>query len=133
MITQLFILKESGQCIVHVDFRQLQSDTKEKINPQLISGFFAAIMTFAQTTNGDDNSLDHISMKNLNYYFCDTTLLVQCMVFDLSCNILNPLDQIVTQNHIPYPENDRLISDGTQQAMDVVLKIIFGCSLFQDR
>ena len=70
MIKKLFILKGSGVCLYFRDFCEFSMPSNNKgshaCDPQLLSGFFAALMTFAENTSG---SLQTISMNNSNYYF----------------------------------------------------------------
>ena len=47
----------------------LDTSGKSAIDPVLVSGFFAAIMTFAEVTTGDKLAIRHIPMKTLDYYF----------------------------------------------------------------
>jgi len=69
MIKQIFILRDAGTCVYHLDFMTLDTSSKSTIDPVLVSGFFAAIMTFAEVTTGDKLAIRHIPMKNLDYYF----------------------------------------------------------------
>ena len=72
MIKQLFILKATGTCIIHINFNQIDSD-KEKtktVDPQLVSGFFSAILAFSETiVEGADNAINYMQLKNRLFYF----------------------------------------------------------------
>ena len=64
-------MKETGACVCHIDFCMIHSD-KETItckDPQLTSGFFAAIFTFAKMTTGVEDAIKYLPLSNLNYYF----------------------------------------------------------------
>lgn len=72
MIRKLFIIQESGVCIYHIDFSEIKTNSPKGTShdPQLISGFFTAIMAFGESAmdeKGDE--LSYICFKNLNYYF----------------------------------------------------------------
>jgi hypothetical protein len=72
MIRKLFLIQESGVCIYYIDFSEIKTNNPKGVShdPQLISGFFTAIMAFGETAmdeKGDE--LNYICFKNLNYYF----------------------------------------------------------------
>lgn len=74
MIKKIFILRECGICLNYIDYAGIQtkaSSTDSK-DPQLISGFFSALMTFAdETISGgkSESNMSFISIRNVNYYF----------------------------------------------------------------
>ena len=72
MIKQLYILSPGGQCTFHLDFCDVQILTPQDQathDPQLISGFFAAIMSFAQVTTGEADAIKHIPLNNKHFFF----------------------------------------------------------------
>jgi hypothetical protein len=68
-------------------------------DPQLLSGFFAALMTFAENTSGN---LQTISMNNSNYYFHKDS----DFYFILETDLVNP--------KIAYEDFMGLLKDITQ-------------------
>jgi hypothetical protein len=44
-------------------------DKSYEDDPQLISGFFAAILTFAETTAGNSDTISNLLMQKKSYYF----------------------------------------------------------------
>ena len=75
MIRKLYIIQEAGVCSLFIDFTCIQCDFDNKMqrtsDPQLISGFFSAIIAFADEAigTGDQKTIDSISVKNVIYYF----------------------------------------------------------------
>ena len=73
MIKKVFILKSSGHLVYYLDCCLFQKKSEisieQKSDPDLISGFFAAIIAFAENTSGQEAPINQISMKDLNYYF----------------------------------------------------------------
>jgi hypothetical protein len=76
MIRNLYIVHESGVCLYHLDFTEYKTAAGKctgPTDPQLISGFFTAIIAFGETTVRDTEKgfeLNFISFKNHSYYFC---------------------------------------------------------------
>lgn len=72
MIRNIFILKNNGICIYYLPCLNINAihNNKNNVNyPQLISGFFTALDTFAQTVAGYNQYLKFLSLRELNYYF----------------------------------------------------------------
>jgi hypothetical protein len=72
----MYIVHESGVCLYDLDFNAIKM-SNGKLNaatdPQLISGFFTAIITFGESTVNDMDKgceLNFISFKNHSFYFC---------------------------------------------------------------
>ncbi len=74
MIQRVYIILLSGICVYHLDFASIRLDKEKAFDPQLLSGFFTAIMEFANTATGggyeSDGSkpIDTISISNRKYY-----------------------------------------------------------------
>ncbi len=63
-------MKETGSCVLYIDFCVIQSGKEIACkDPQLTSGFFAAIFTFAKVTTGVEDAIKYLPLSNLNYYF----------------------------------------------------------------
>ena len=74
MLKQIYLIRETGQCIFHQSLGKIEvNGTSEKvdsdIDPNLISGFFSAIISFANLATGKENEVNHLSLKNSNFYF----------------------------------------------------------------
>jgi len=73
MIKKVYILKSTGHLVYFLDCCLFQSKSEKNteflLDPDLISGFFAAIIAFAENTSGQKAPINQISMKNNNYYF----------------------------------------------------------------
>jgi len=74
MIKKIFILRECGICLNYIDYAGIQTKANGNNNkdPQLISGFFSALMTFADETissGKSESNMSFISIRNTNYYF----------------------------------------------------------------
>jgi hypothetical protein len=73
MIKKVYILKSTGHLVYFLDCCLFQTKSEKKTeylcDPDLISGFFAAIIAFAENTSGQKAPLNQISMRNHNYYF----------------------------------------------------------------
>jgi hypothetical protein len=73
MIHKLYVIHLSGICIYYLDFASIQLDKKE-FDPQLLSGFFTAIMEFANSATAGNymtegsRTIDMLCLKNRNYY-----------------------------------------------------------------
>lgn len=73
MIKNLYVIKDTGQCLYHLKFYDIKIKT-EKVNkyktddPNIISGFFAAILAFANAVEGN-NGINKLFLENSNYYF----------------------------------------------------------------
>ena len=68
MIQRIFIVRQSGECVYYLDYSG-RNCTDGNQDPQLISGFFMAIAAFAENTSGNNEMINSISLKNLNYHF----------------------------------------------------------------
>ena len=74
MIKKIFVIRECGICLNYIDYAGIQTKANENNNkdPQLVSGFFSALMTFADetiTSGKSESNLSFISLRNSNYYF----------------------------------------------------------------
>jgi hypothetical protein len=77
MIRKLSIVQDAGVCSLFINFSTIQNElelkSKRTSDPQLISGFFSAILAFAEEAIGSgdvgNKAVDHISLKNIIYYF----------------------------------------------------------------
>ena len=90
MLKKLYLIRETGQCIYHQVLGQVESDSeKNEANgncdkdPNLISGFFAAIISFADQVIGEDNNVNNLSLKNSNFYFIKRNHLHYILETDL--------------------------------------------------
>ena len=73
MIKKVYILKSTGHLVYFLDCCLFQKKSEKKaeymMDPDLISGFFSAIIAFAENTSGQKAPINQISMKDYNYYF----------------------------------------------------------------
>ena len=93
MIKKLFILQTTGQCIIYMDFEFIESKNANSVkkDPQLISGFFSAIIVFAENVvAGRENPINQIQMKTGNYIFSNIGgyyVILETTVTDSSLNL----------------------------------------------
>ena len=85
MLRKVFIINNGGVCMYYIDLTQIQTKYQKSTisDPQLISGFFSAIMAFGEEMSGSasDNGVKKTSVmliKSMNYTFCksDTRFFV---------------------------------------------------------
>jgi hypothetical protein len=73
MIKKLYIIKDTGHCIIFFDFlsKRIEDNTQENSNsdPQLISGFFAALLAFAEAYVGKNDPLHLLWIESSKIYF----------------------------------------------------------------
>ncbi len=70
MISSLYVLSPTGSCTEKIDLRDIKATENScGSDPQLLSGLFTALISFAQLTTGLDNQLNYLPIKNLTYYF----------------------------------------------------------------
>ena len=115
MIKQLFILKATGTCVIHNNFDQIDSESSmlHKKDPQLISGFFSAILAFSESVvEGADNEISMMQLKNRLFYFYK----IQSFYIILECSA----------------DDQTLVSDDYESIL-IDIGLIFEDSFLQDK
>jgi hypothetical protein len=76
MLRKVFIINNGGVCMYFVDLSQIQTKFQKSTisDPQLISGFFSAIMAFGEEMSGVSDNAEKktniMLIKSMNYTFC---------------------------------------------------------------
>jgi len=115
MIRKIFLVQHSGVCIYCIDFLQIKSSNTKAISadPQLVSGFFTAILSFGDIQLGNEKEdCNYICFKNLHYYFRkfndlfivfeldSTTKLTPGDIFDMIFHVKHLYTHFVENGHI---------------------------------
>ena len=114
MLKKLYLISQTGQCIYHQGMGQIEREGAScdgsEVDPNLISGFFSAILTFANMMAGQENEVHNISLKNSNFYFIQRNHLHFILESDSTNDdvyvILNKLadliEDYIERNNIDY-------------------------------
>ena len=64
-------MKNTGECIYHINLcSYLPKNLQDLlIDPDLASGFFSAIFSFAKMMTGNEDAIKYLPMSNFYYYF----------------------------------------------------------------
>ncbi len=118
MIKNFYAIRETGQCVFHINLCSIELSIEKKKDknqkdPNLISGFFAAVLTFADHVVGGDNEVHKLSLKNSNFFFIkkgqihyiiETDLINQKMeeedFFELLQQLANYIEDYVKDNDV---------------------------------
>lgn len=73
MISKFYVIKESGVLVSYINFNQIETESKER-DPELTSGFIAAIIAFFNQENGekisgDERKICKLLWKKHDLYF----------------------------------------------------------------
>ena len=96
MIKKLYIMQSTGQCISYFDFNsidlELSKEEKKQSDPQLISGFFAALFAFAEGYVGQNDPLRMIWMASCKLHFYRQGNFIYILETDLANQNLHDAD-----------------------------------------